>query len=223
MKPLVLSLFFHLSTFIFGQCTQTLAPQTFFFPNTTTTYSNQSFPHYLCGPNTVFWDTIGCFSAYCSASTTLNVRASCLLNAKAFLKSGAVLNVFQNSSGIMVSYENGAIINDPYSLTSATLCPSITFPTVNCVVGINELKNTFNSTFIYPNPANDFITLDVLDPNCIFADIKVYDQFGKIVYENPVWRTSDKNIPTKSFDSGSYFLSVRTSRGQQNFKLLILH
>lgn len=45
-----------------GNCVETnLVPDTFFYPNTSTTYTNNNIIQeclYLCGPNTVVYDTI---------------------------------------------------------------------------------------------------------------------------------------------------------------------
>jgi len=207
---------------VFGQCSPTVAPQTIFYPNTTSTYSSQTIPYYLCGPNTVLWDTTSCYSIYCNASTTLNAKALCLTWAIVLLKSGAVINVLQNSATIKVYYENGAIINDPFSLASASLCPSIPFPNINCSAGLNEIGGHPNIIRAWPNPSNEFVNFEFTDQACQTADITIYDQVGKVVLNRPTWLTSDNKFSTSSLDNGSYFLSVKTSAGQQTQKLIII-
>jgi len=208
--------------FVFGQCSPTVAPQTIFYPNTTSTFSSQPSPFLLCGPNTVFWDTTACFGVYCNASTTLNAKASCLAYAKVWLKSGATINVLQNSAYIIIYYENGAIINDPFSLATPSLCPSITFPNVNCATSLNEFTKDLNLVRAWPNPSNDFINFEFSDINSPTVELIIYDQIGKVVLHKPSWPTSDKKLQTNFLDNGSYFLNIKTKLGQQTQKLIII-
>ena len=90
----------------FGQCNPTITPQTIFYPNTTSTHTSQPSPHYLCGPNTVLWDTINAqLKVYCNASTTLNIKSALAIVNMVWLKSGAVINVLQTPIDVLLNYK----------------------------------------------------------------------------------------------------------------------
>jgi len=223
MKHSLTLFFFFLGVLVFGQCSPTVVAQTVFYPNTTSTHSSQPGPHFLCGPNTVLWDTVSCVSVMCNPSTTLHLKQVCLaLGGNIYLKSGAVLNLLGGApTGVI--YEPGAIINDPFSLAITSTCSSLTFPNANCSTGLHENSGLQPLLSIWPNPSNDFIIFDILDPNCLSAEVTIFDQLNKIVFYNPSWRTADKKLATDLFDSGTYFVSIRTTAGQQTLKLLVLH
>lgn len=72
-------------------------------------------------------------------------------------------------------------------------------------VSVQELDQNQLSLSLYPNPANNWISLGV---NLEFGHdrvIKVFDATGKIVLSEPFWA---KQINVQSLSSGSYFLSI---------------
>lgn len=223
----ILTLFFALfGVSSFGQCSPSQTPQTVFAANSTYTYVNQQGPLYLCGPNTILWDTIGCYwNVYCNPSTTLNLRGSnCATLISVSMKNGSVLNVLQGSSPVMIYYEAGAIINDPFNLANSWMCQiTITFPNVmSCSVGLKELKKEFVAFHTWPNPTGESINFEFFDLNNETVELSIYDQVGKVVFYKPSWQTSDKKLQTNFLDNGSYFLNIKTNSGQQTQKLVII-
>ena len=86
----------------------------------------------------------------------------------------------------------------------------------------NMNTNNESSVSIYPNPATDYITIELM--NVVDNDktnITLTDLTGKVVYTNEVSQISRLTLNTNSFSKGMYILNVKT--GSKNFinKLII--
>lgn len=230
MKHFILLFLALIQASMFGQCNFPTSPTDIFYPNSTYGYSS-NVPQLLCGPNTIVWDTTsqsnGCINVMCNPSTTLNLKTPfpCTLvsfGTSVYLKNGAVLNVLKGSSSTRVHFEAGAVINDPFGLVTYTYqCASITFPVTDCVAGIKEFERQSNIFLAWPNPSDRAFNLKFLMQYSSTVDLTIYDQVGKIVFYKSSWPTSDNELSTGFLDSGSYFLSIKTSNGQQTQKILI--
>ncbi|HSD14464.1 MAG TPA: T9SS type A sorting domain-containing protein [Flavobacterium sp.] len=77
-----------------------------------------------------------------------------------------------------------------------------------------------NSFKVYPNPAADFVKIEL--PNLVYeADIVVYDIQGKKVKQSKV--TSDNNtMDLSGLTNGSYLLNIKTANGQ-GVKTLVIN
>ena len=76
--------------------------------------------------------------------------------------------------------------------------------------GINENDVTFS---IYPNPANEMITLNV-DPSALIA---IYSISGAVVYNG----TSTSTIDVSGLDAGIYTVAVTTNGITESQRLVI--
>lgn len=83
-------------------------------------------------------------------------------------------------------------------------------------VGIteNEIVNQLN---VFPNPANNFVTITNLPANSI---IRLTDVSGKLIYTSKV-ADEQTVIGTENFGSGVYFISVESNGNVVNRKLVI--
>ncbi len=102
------------------------------------------------------------------------------------------------------------------------------FPIVDPVlIGVNETTANTTKLSISPNPANDFIELNFALLNTSTATLKIADQSGKIVYQEPISSESKSlqkfRLNTSNFNPGVYSLSVITATGSFSKKLVILH
>jgi hypothetical protein len=76
--------------------------------------------------------------------------------------------------------------------------------------GINEIEN--NSIKIYPNPAKDYLMVDVLDySNMQDYSIKIINQLGKIVFETIVTQPQYEIDLSSWSGKGIYFLQIYDS------------
>jgi len=225
-------LFSHLFIFIqtigYGQlCNPTYTATEIFYPNTTSTATNSGFK-YLCGPNTVVYDTLntGCKYHYVNAGSTLifKVDPSCMLTSRIWLKNNSTLNIQQGNEWVSVVFEPLAtIINTVGAMFGSNPCTSVTFPTVECsVADINEAINKPNLFRIWPTPSSNKINIEFYSSADIFADISINNHLGQIVSSFNQFPVDNKEIPIDNLSNGSYFLNFQTKSGRQTQKLIIL-
>ena len=76
-------------------------------------------------------------------------------------------------------------------------------------VGLPLINEKTNDTYIYPNPANDFITIEQTN---IKSDIYIYDNLGKLIYIHK--KSDSQRISTKHWSDGIYFWRSDTDYGK---------
>ena len=88
-------------------------------------------------------------------------------------------------------------------------------------LGINE--NEFaNNIKVYPNPAKDFVIVNMNDFDGELSEINLINIQGQIVFN---FKTENQskiiNVPVNNFSEGIYILQLNTSNGIINKKLII--
>lgn len=231
-RPILIFIFFLVKTQFYAQflCTLTSTPSTLFYPNTTTVPTPTSVVgnFYLCGPNTIVYDTMGYFDcqyAYLNPGSHLIIKTPCMAVQQVWLKNTATLTVLPQMQGpSSIVHEPGAVIINltPNILTTYT-CPLITFPYANCTTGIVEQKLNNDLFNISPNPANDKIKLDFYDKSFDVVELILYDSRGITVYADTNWQTSNQNLDISSIPSGYYFVEIKTKKSKRYSKLFVIH
>ncbi|MEY4595174.1 MAG: hypothetical protein RIQ47_1584 [Bacteroidota bacterium] len=84
---------------------------------------------------------------------------------------------------------------------------------VNTPVGITETIANPSYGFVYPNPANDIVTIEIPDQK--INHISVISPTGRLVKE-----TLETTFSISDFPSGLYFIKAQTAEGTLSFKLL---
>lgn len=76
--------------------------------------------------------------------------------------------------------------------------------------GLEQLPNTHSEILIYPNPANDFISLSDKSKVC---SVNIYDACGKLVLSKDFSNHSktDERINLTGINSGVYFVQIKTT------------
>lgn len=219
MKNLVFLFFCSSCIFMNSQssyCNPTDMPVEIFSPNSTATPTANIGLQYLCGPNTIVYDTIGpqyCREVYINNNSTLYLLSGCPATDFIWVKNGCTLNIKSGSVGIIeIVAEPGAIINHPsgpHSYTSYTIaCTSITYPNINCATGI--IENNLGYDFkLYPNPTNSILNIkldNVLDSE-VFR-IRLTDALGR-----EITTTDYKSRLDISFlENGIYFVQISKNK-----------
>jgi len=92
-----------------------------------------------------------------------------------------------------------------------------TFTVTQSVVAGFETAGTVK---IYPNPAKDFVTIDLSSSPENYVSLKIVNIVGQVLYEweNPVRK---QEVSLKEFSSGLYFILLRGKEGTTVQKLLI--
>lgn len=192
---------------------------TIFYPNTTSnitsTVTNIS-GMYLCGPNTLVYDTSNvaqgpfvCRTVFVSASSTLITNSwACAYYEIYFVKNNATIIFTPNTSNtsVHVYYEPNAIIIDNSAGVNTYSCTSIFFPAVNCSATSIKQNNLSYNLVIYPNPANDILNFEIPKPE-LFSKIKIVNSLGQLVKEEEATNINKVNI--KDLPVGIYFLKIR--------------
>ena len=105
-----------------------------------------------------------------------------------------------------------------HDLTPGTIIENSNSLSETCSTTLNNsLVNDSDKVIIYPNPAQDLITINLNHSN---ADkIEIYNSVGQIVFQlnNP---TTENTIPTQRFSNGMYFIKVTSENDSKSFKII---
>ena len=104
---------------------------------------------------------------------------------------------------------------DPCATFSAAdfINPALINPYVYPICdGIQQIKN--NTLKIYPNPANNKITVDATD----VIDVKLFDVLGK-----QITVTKTNNVDVSDLNDGVYFIQVQTKQNTTTQKIIVQH
>jgi hypothetical protein len=87
-------------------------------------------------------------------------------------------------------------------------------------VGVKEtVKNAENSVVLFPNPANNFVTLKILSELEGNVSVKVYNTIGQIIHEETI-STNEKTIDCNSWSTGMYIFVVSNKTINSSFKII---
>lgn len=216
MKHLYLLLFSFIISFTKAQFP---APNVIYYPNTinTPTVTSLGYMEYLCGPNTVVYDTIGhACRIYVSNNCTVTLKttcSACVASTGIFLQGNSVVNILPgNCYNYYVVSEPNATVNNPMNVpVSSNTVTTITWPTVNCTVnGIrsNSLEN--ENLILYPNPASDELNISFNAQTKIdFNKVLIYNSFGQLIREEEIsFKNNSASINTTNLPNGVYYLNL---------------
>lgn len=227
-KTLLILILITVNITIKGQCSPTVSPVEIFPPNSVSTSTSNIGLQYLCGPNTILYDTIPtfCREVYLDNTSTLFLKALCPAEDWIFLKNNCTLNIMTGSSGIIqIIAEPGAIINHPtgsQSYTSHTItCSNITYPSVSCSNNITE--NSKNEIYFktWPNPATNKINVNVINSEKELTNIYIKNQLGENILTIEGLNSEIKEISLENIPSGSYYIHIKT-KTKYNFEKLTI-
>ncbi|HXU27044.1 MAG TPA: T9SS type A sorting domain-containing protein, partial [Bacteroidia bacterium] len=86
--------------------------------------------------------------------------------------------------------------------------------TLVCTLGgINQFSNN-TQVKIYPNPAQNKITIDATD----VVDVKLFDMLGK-----QITTSKENQIDISNFTNGIYFIQVKTNTSMSTQKIIVQH
>lgn len=223
IKILVTLSFILFASYVNGQagCSPTITPTFIFYQNTTTNFTYTVGIKYLCGPNTTVYDTIspsGCQFAYLNSGCSLIIKSGCPGPHYIYLKNNSTLTILPGTSfPVGIWFETGATINNPSGVfTSTTLCTSITYPTVNCFVGIKELTNS-HSVKIYPNPSLNTINISTEQNEFENSELEITNSLGQTVLKEKF----KSEIDVSKLPKGFYNLKIISESKQVYYSKFI--
>jgi len=150
------------------------------------------------------------FDAGATSDLGLDVAYTSSNEQVATIVSGLIHIVGAGTTDITASQEGNDTVN--------VATPVVQSLTVTQATGLENKE--FPNLKMYPNPVKDYLSIDVGDSNVSNVEISIIDLSGKIVYCKKSNNTVN-TIDVSSYNSGLYFVEVKTSRGIQKLKLLI--
>lgn len=112
------------------------------------------------------------------------------------------------------------------TLTVSNTCGSytVTLPIeINTQTGVVTVADEASALTVYPNPAKDYLMLQVTDQNSI-KQVALYDISGRKVSEASYGQSGQNKVKmqTATLPSGMYLLRVKTSAGWQSRKIELM-
>ena len=234
MKRAIIILFIILfPAFIHSQTTCNLSASNVdvvYYPNTTSTYTNNVVMDalYLCGSNTIVYDTSNtspCRIAYLNSGSTLFLKSpACGATNHYYVKDNATLIIKPGSTEIIfVTKEALAIIiNQSTCLVFTSTCTSMTFPTINCLAGIEENILNENIFSLSPNPSSGFLKIESKINFINNPDIIIRNQLGQTVLEYLNFDLTKKEISIENLANGIYYVCFKTKEFTTTKKISVL-
>ncbi len=215
-------------------CNQaTVIPTYTFIGNTTYTIAASTIPDeivLLSCPRTILYDTLqgnGRNAIINSNSHYISNFNYSIAYLVCYVKNTGTLTILPNPlMGVLhIYYEPNAVIvnQSTSSLISMVSCSSISIPSYNCNdagINVNEL-NSFQNISIYPNPANNFVTLVSKNPT-EYLTIKVTDVNGRILVNKKVQTSNYKANLDLDLYNGIYFVTIIDSANDKQTKKLVI-
>lgn len=238
MKKLLLA-FILMTSFANAQtagCNAGFTPITICYPNQTKVIpiGAQTDMIYLCGTNSVVWDT---FNPPSIKSRNVFVNAGAVYNIKStagnhqvtiYAKSGSTVNIMAGTNlAFMTVYnkEIGATLNNAASsgTLSNNTCSVINGPSVNCAAsGITENQSITLETSIWPNPTNGKIYISALVADKAPVSLNVINQLGEVILTEEYLNNGKKELSLEKYPSGIYFIRIKSGNATETKKVILL-
>jgi uncharacterized repeat protein (TIGR03803 family) len=127
-----------------------------------------------------------------------------------------------NNMGVLFQYDPTSSIYtkklDFAGANGSTPTSNLIEITVN-TVGINTLEKEL-ALKLYPNPAHDLLTLELLTGSQKSATIIIENMFGQVIYETQM-NTATHQINTEHYARGIYLVKVKTNDGVTTKKVIV--
>jgi hypothetical protein len=101
------------------------------------------------------------------------------------------------------------------ALNLATNCSDSVCQTVNVTVGLDKITKK-SEIKIYPNPANDFLSIDNVKEK---VNLQIFNTIGQLVKEETL--TANVKLNIKELQTGIYFVSLKSNTTSKTIRLVI--
>jgi hypothetical protein len=210
-------------------CTFTPANYDAYYANTTSVYTGTTTVYFLCGPNTVLYDTISnagnCSWGMIDSASTAIYKGfhNCAADSRFFIKNYGTLILKNSGSPVTIIAEPLATVVVQTSVTIFSYsCNTILLP--NCAeVGFRENSLTQSQMIVFPNPNNgNFrIRADRIPTNN--GEIILYNNIGEEVWRELTLFEGNISAPLKTnLPEGIYFMKLRGKNGKFYYDRLII-
>jgi hypothetical protein len=169
-----------------------------------------------------------------NSTGTYNVQIQYSTSAAATLAvefAGNVVGTFNlantNGASSTTAYININCNTDKlYSIRPICTSGSVKIEYVNVGGGIKSATSninglTINEISIYPNPATEYVNIDLTNFSDELTNISMVDLNGRIVYKKAVSQVTNLSIATDNFEQGIYLITVSNGTKCINKKIVI--
>lgn len=88
-------------------------------------------------------------------------------------------------------------------------------------VGMNNYKQEESIYLLYPNPATEFINIELKWNQCNPAECQIYDMFGRIVMSFRIGSNQRNTVDVSGLSSGVYLIKVVNKMNEYNTTVII--
>lgn len=126
-----------------------------------------------------------------------------------------------SSSGGSASYSVGQVVYTTNSGTNGSVAQGVQQPyEISVVTGLEEAKGINLSVSAYPNPATDYLTLEVKDFELSNLSFQLHDMEGKLLQSEKI-AGKQTSIVMSSLVPATYFVKViQESKEVKTFKII---
>jgi hypothetical protein len=135
----------------------------------------------------------------------------------------AILPTGGNASGGggTVSYSVGQVVYSTNIGTNGSVAEGVQQPyEISVVTGLEEAKDINLLISAFPNPATDYLTLEVKNFNLANLNFQMYDMHGKLIQSKKI-EGAQTNIVMSNLPPAIYFIKVMQSENEiKTFKII---
>jgi hypothetical protein len=126
-----------------------------------------------------------------------------------------------SGSGGTVTYSIGQVVYTTNTGTNGSVAQGVQQPfEISVVTGLEEAKGINLSVSAFPNPATDFLTLEVENYELSALTFQLYDMNGKLL-QNEKITGNQTNIVMSNLVPATYFVKVTESNKEiKTFKII---
>lgn len=202
-----------------NNCVVNQTPVDIYYPNSVTANTAVTGAEYLCGPNTLLYDTVvtGCHFVYVNPTSTLVVKYGfCNAASIVWLKNNGTLIVLNGSVPFQLISEPLAIVSNTsgVSIPTAT-CGSITFPSVNCsATGIIKYGLQKSQVSVFPNPGGKELFIS-FGSTTLNGPVKlvITNNGGRVVEQSDEFIANGLLKRKMNLENGLYLITLQLSDG----------
>ncbi len=204
------------------------AMHTFTAGTSVNTFTESTQTLLLCN-NAVVWDTLSsgatgfCRVGVLKANSAYHVRSKGCGNLYV-VNTSTVYIMAGSTVACNIILEPGATIVNQSTLTlNTSSCSAIVTPSANCSIATAVVENKLTSSKlnVYPNPANNNITIETISGSFNESEISVYNLLGAKVYSKSLLPSKKIQLELNGLESGVYYLSVNSSDIKEVRKIII--
>ena len=170
----------------------------------------------------------GDFNDFCDGCEPLTQGENGIWSVELPLLQGVYEYYFTLNNGTVVEdiEQSTCTVNTPagvqriITITESTVVPLVCWEAcTDCSLGL--LENELATISVYPNPANEKISINV--PQHTAGSITLKNTSGQVVYSNQIALLQENTIDSSALSNGVYFIEIISDLGTTTEKIIINH